>query len=198
MRRSVLVSSRRPRAERKNASFAPCGELGPRLAQVAGEPERRLLAERDDALLAALAAADVHELLLEVDVAEVEADGLGAAQPGGVDELDERAVPQRDRPVSLERLERALDLGGGGSVGQAARAARAEPRVGDALRAERVPEEGAHRRQLAADRRRGELPAAPRAAEPGDVVGEDADVDRVEAPCRAPRASAQNSPTSPP
>src|SRR4051812_45459204 len=48
----------------------------PCLAQIAGEPERRLLAERHNALFAALAAADVHELLLEVDVAEVEADGL--------------------------------------------------------------------------------------------------------------------------
>ena len=159
-------------------------ELGPRVAQVAAEPVRRLLAERHDALLAALAAADVHELLLEVDVAEVEADRLGAAEPGGVDELDERAVPQRDRAVALERLERALDLGGRGSVGQAPRASRREACVGHALRPERMPEEGAHGGQLAADRRRGELPAAvppPRAAEPGDVVGEDADVDRVEA-----------------
>ena len=43
-----------------------------------------------------------------------------------------------------------------------------------------MPEEGAHRGQLAADRGRRELPAASRAAEPGDVVGEHADVDRGE------------------
>src|SRR5690348_13002879 len=67
-------------------------EGGARLAEVAAEPDRRLLAERDDALLATLAAPDVDELLLEVDVSEVEAHGLGAPQPGGVDELDERAV----------------------------------------------------------------------------------------------------------
>jgi hypothetical protein len=58
----------------------------------------------------------VDELLLEVDVREVEAHRLGAAQPGGVDELDERAVPQRDRPFSFERVEGALDLRSRGSV----------------------------------------------------------------------------------
>ena len=51
---------------------------------------RRLLAERDDALLAALPA-DANVLLLEVDVAEVEADRFRASQPGRVDELDESA-----------------------------------------------------------------------------------------------------------
>ena len=95
-------------------------------------------------------------------------------------ELDESAVPQRDRPLALERLERALDVCGGGGVWQAPRAARAEARVGDAFGPERMPEEGAHRGQLAADRGRRELPAASRAAEPGDVVGEHADVDRSE------------------
>ena len=122
----------------------------------------------------------MHELLLEVDVAEVEAHRLGAAEAGRVDELHEGAVTQRDRALSLESLERALDLRGGGSVGQASRPPRREPGVGDALRPERVPEKSAHGGQLAADRGRGELAAAPTAAEPGDVVGEHADVDVVE------------------
>ena len=77
-------------------------ELRARVAEVAGEPVRRLLAERHRPLLAALAA-DVHLLLLEVDVGEIQADGLGAAEAGGVDELDERAVPDGDRPVVAER-----------------------------------------------------------------------------------------------
>ena len=86
------------------------GERGPRLVQVARHPVRRLLAERHDALLAALAVAHVDELLLEVDVGEIEPDGLGAAQAGGVDELDERAVAQRDRPFALERGELLVEL----------------------------------------------------------------------------------------
>src|SRR5437764_14623425 len=77
-------------------------ELGPRVAEVAGEPVLRFLAEWDDAILVAFAMADVHELLLEVDVAEIEADGLGAPEACGVDELDERAVPDRQRAVAVE------------------------------------------------------------------------------------------------
>ena len=48
-----------------------------------------LFAERDDALLAALPA-DVDELLLEVDVGERQVDRLLRAQPGRVDELEQR------------------------------------------------------------------------------------------------------------
>ena len=69
----------------------------PRLTQVAREPVGRLLAERDDAILAALAVADVDELLLEVDVGEIERDRLRAPQARRVDELDERAVAERER-----------------------------------------------------------------------------------------------------
>jgi hypothetical protein len=157
-----------------------CSRLSRARVERRAEPERRLFAEGHDALLAALGAADVYELLVEVDVGEVEPHRFCAAQAGGVDELDERAVSQRDRTVSLERLEHALDLGSGGGVGKAARAARREPGVGDAVRPERMPEKGTHRGQLAADRGRRELPSASRATEPGDVVGEDADVDVVE------------------
>ena len=164
----MLVSRRRPRAGEEERVVRAAGELGPRVAEVAREPVRRLLAERDDALFAALAVADVDELLLEVDVSEVEADGFGAAEAGGVDELDERAVPDRDRAVALERLEQLLDLGGGRRVGQAPRAAGREACVGDALRPERMAEEGAHGGELARDRRRRELP--PRRAPPSDAT----------------------------
>src|SRR5207248_8929915 len=92
----------------------------------------------------------------------------------------ERGSAARSAP-RLERLERALDVCGGGGVWQAPRAARAEARVGDAFGPECMPEEGPHGRQLAADRGGGKLPAASRAAEPGDVVGEDADVYCVQA-----------------
>ena len=105
-RRSVEVSSRRPRAERKSAFVGAARELGPRLAEVARDPVAGLLAERDDPLLRALALADVDVLLLEVDVAEVEPDGLGAAQAGRVDELEQRAVAERERLRPARRLPR--------------------------------------------------------------------------------------------
>ena len=52
--------------------------------------------------LRAFALAHVHELLLEVDVAQVEADRLRAAQARRVDELDERAVAEPERAVAVE------------------------------------------------------------------------------------------------
>ena len=83
-------------------------ELRARLVQVARDEVRRLLAERHDAVLRALAAAHVDELLLEVDVAEVESDRLGAAEPGRVDELDAARgfaarAPRRRRTTSTIR-----------------------------------------------------------------------------------------------
>ena len=78
-------------------------ELRACLVQVARDPMGGFLAERDDAVLAALAVAHVDELLLEVDVPEVEADRFGAAQAGRVDELDQRAVAARERLLAGER-----------------------------------------------------------------------------------------------
>src|SRR5712691_9602960 len=69
------------------------GEHRPPVAEVEAEPVRSLLAQRNDALLAALAA-DVHGFAVEVDVREVEAHRLVAAQAGRVDELDKGAVAE--------------------------------------------------------------------------------------------------------
>ena len=66
-------------------------ELGSPELEVTRDVECGLLAERHDTLLAALAA-HVHDLAVEVDVSEVERDGLGAAEPGRVEELEQRAV----------------------------------------------------------------------------------------------------------
>ena len=105
-----LVRVRREPAQRARVEPAAAGgeedgvlgalrQLRPAVAEVERRAGSGLLAERDGALLAALAA-DVEELLLEVDVLEVEADRLGAPQAGRVDELDERAVAQAERPLA--------------------------------------------------------------------------------------------------
>src|SRR5687768_8380771 len=73
-------------------------QLRPAILEVAAQPVRGLLAERDDAFLVAFAP-DAYGLLLEVDILEVEPDGLGAAQAGRVDELEERAVAERQGVV---------------------------------------------------------------------------------------------------
>jgi hypothetical protein len=112
---SVDVSSAAAR-ERKTRSRRRARARA-RLVQVAREQVGRLLAERHDPLLAALAA-DVELLAVEVDVGEVEPDRLRRAEARGVHELDERAVAQRERAVALERLERASTSAGFGVSGR--------------------------------------------------------------------------------
>src|SRR3954469_13331261 len=154
-------------------------ELWPRLAQVDRDSVRRLFAEWNDALLAALAA-HVDELLLEVDVGEVQVDRLLRAQAGRVDELDQGPVAEAQGAGPIESVERGVDVLGAGRVGKAPRPPRRERRVRDPLRPERVAQERANGRELSPDRRRRELPG-PRAPELGGVVGEGAYVDLVEA-----------------
>src|SRR5665213_91801 len=117
------------------------GEGGACFVQVARHPVRRLLAEWDDALLAALAVPDVDELLLEVDVCEVEADGFRAPQAGRVHELDEGAVPQVERPFALERGELLVEVGAARRLGKAPHATGRDARVGYPGGAEGVAQE---------------------------------------------------------
>src|SRR5207247_8235505 len=85
------------------------GQLRPSVLQIEPNPVRRFFAERDDALLVALAP-DANCLLLEVDVSEIEVDGLAAAQAGRVDELQQSAVAQGERFVTTQPLENGVDL----------------------------------------------------------------------------------------
>src|SRR2546421_6219798 len=163
-------------------------QLRPRVAEVDRPAVGGLLAQRHDPLLVALAP-DAEELLLEVDVDQVEVDGLLRAQAGGVDELHERAVPDGERPVARERLELAVDLLGPQRVRKATRPTRREGRVGHTLGAERVTQEGPYRSELAADRRRGKPPRS--ASQFRRVVGEAADVDVLEPRSALPQPGAE-------
>src|SRR5688572_28445190 len=93
------------------------GELRPAVLEVAPQPVGSLLAQRDDALLVALAA-HPHRLLLEVDVRQIEADCLSAAQASRVDELEQSAVPEPQRVVAFERAQDSIYLLGFGRVRQ--------------------------------------------------------------------------------
>ena len=79
----------------------------------------------------------MDELLVEVHVLEVEPDRLGAAQAGGVDELDEGAVPQAERAVALDAVEQLVHLVGLRRDRQPARPLGRERRIRDARRPER-------------------------------------------------------------
>src|SRR5262249_53955639 len=154
-----------PARGEKQRVLSPARKLRPSSVEVVREERRRLFAERDDAVLAALAFTHVHQALLEVDVAEVEPDRLGAAEAGGVDELDERAVAHCQRIVPCESVDDLLDLSNLWRVGQPAGTLRRETRVGHVLRPEGMPQQRAHGNELAPDRRRRETSAGPCAAE---------------------------------
>jgi len=64
----------------------------------------------------------VNGLALEVHVGKIEPDGLGASEPAGVKEFEERAVAKRERPVTLGELEQPVDLGSLPGLGGAPRA----------------------------------------------------------------------------
>jgi aminopeptidase len=117
-------------------------------------------------------------LLLEVDVLQVEADGLGAPQSARIDELHERAIPKRKRLVALERGERFVDLVCTRWIRQAPRAPRCERRIRHARGAEREAEEGAHRCDSPRDRCRRE--PTPRPTEVRGIGGQLADADVAE------------------
>src|SRR5699024_10521252 len=86
-----------PDGEEESVAGAAC-ELRTAVAQPARDAPGRLLAERDEPLLVTLPT-DVELLPVEVDVAEIEADGLGRPETARVDDLQQCGVAQRERAV---------------------------------------------------------------------------------------------------
>ena len=80
-----------------------------RLAQVAHQPGVRLLAERHQAFLAALAAR-AQGALGETDVHRLEVDQFAHSQAAGVHEFEHGTVAQPERRVGVGRGEQRLDL----------------------------------------------------------------------------------------
>src|SRR5437016_832129 len=131
-----------PAAHRQEErGLRPSREVRAGVVEVQRDEMRRLLPQRNDAILRALAGADVDELLLEVDVAEVEADRFGAPEPGRVDELHERAVAQPERRCGIEPVDDSVDLTRLRRLRKAPPALRGEARIGHGLRPEREAEE---------------------------------------------------------
>ena len=87
----------------------PACERRPPVAQPEPEAPRRFLAEWHEPFLAALAA-DVELLAVEVDVRQVQPDGLGGAKPARVDELEEGGVAQLDRVAAGDTVDGSLDV----------------------------------------------------------------------------------------
>src|SRR4051794_10461049 len=88
---------------------AQADERGPAARAVRAGRDDRLAADRDEALLRALAARTEHAGV-EVDVADLEPDRLRRAQPAGVHQLEQRAVAQRAGVGPPRRREQLRDL----------------------------------------------------------------------------------------
>ncbi len=84
-------------------------EHGPRVAGVTLEPVLRLLADRHQAILAALAGHPQHALT-QIDLIDREVDQLGHAQAGRVKQFEHRPVAQAERRVHVGRADQRLDL----------------------------------------------------------------------------------------
>src|SRR4029079_12461126 len=131
--------------------------------EIAAERLGCVAPDRHDALLAALAD-HADEAAVEVDTGALEPDGLGDAEAGPVEQLDERLVTQRAGLCSVRRGDQPLGFAGR----QRLRERPDAPRQADGgrrvvlARAEQllVAEEAARRGGTAGDRRRGEAVGA--------------------------------------
>ena len=170
-RRSVEVSSRRPRAERKSASLGAARELraAPRAGSArpsAPPPRRAARCGPSRPCRAGRARAPARSRRRR---------GRARRPRRCAGRPSRRARPARGCAARAGRRRRApsssaVDLGLLRRVGQPARAARRERDLGHARRAEREAQQRADGREPARDRRGRELAAGPGAAEVGRVL----------------------------
>ena len=174
MRNAPARVSAPPCALRKSSGRWRRSRCGRPRDEVAAERLGGLAADRDDPLLVSLADA-ADEAVVERDRRLLERDGLGDAEAGAVEELDERAVAEvarlragggldqalglarRERPRQLRPSAREVELGGRVVV------ALAEQLL--------VAEEGAQRRGAPRERRRREAGGAQLGEVALEVVG---------------------------
>ena len=128
-----LARHRRPQAGHEDlVAAAPCKQERARLGQIALQPVGGDLAERHQALLAALAHHAYHALI-DAHREDLQADQLGDAQACGVEHLQHAAVAQALRGVEPGRGEQGLDLGLAQGLGKALGRLRGVDRQGGVL-----------------------------------------------------------------
>src|SRR5262245_22380578 len=90
-------------AEKEPSGVSAPGQPWPDLCEVSLEPGRGLVAQRDQALLAALARAD-HVTGREIYVLGPQSQALGRPHPGGVKQLQHRPIAQSARAGQIRAL----------------------------------------------------------------------------------------------
>ena len=105
----ALPRHRRPASREKEVGRAPAVERGPTDLEVPHEPARGRLAERHEALLAALAR-DPENAVVHVHAVAGQTHDLRNAKPRSVEELEHRPIPQAEGTLRVGRLQERLDL----------------------------------------------------------------------------------------
>src|SRR5262249_46794818 len=123
-------------------------------------PERgdAALVHRAEALLPPLAE-DPHGAGAEIEIVHVQAAGLADAEPGSVEQLEQRSVPEPERPLlprHRQDRERLVDRKDAGKPGGKLRAADGPGGVGgDAAGGDQMAVQGSDRRERAGAAPRG-------------------------------------------
>src|SRR5262249_46180185 len=94
-----------PQAQEEPGRAAPPGEPRPHFVQITHRPVPCHASEGHEAFLPSLAEAG-QQADLEVDVARLEPGQLGDPQPGGVEGLEDRPVPDPERLRHVRRADR--------------------------------------------------------------------------------------------
>ncbi len=156
------------RVQEEVGSMAPV-EVRSAEREVAARGLRRRPPERDEPLLAALAD-HADDAGVEVDRGAGEPEGLRDAEPGAVEQLDERLVAHRPRRRPVRRIDEPLRLRGGERPRHGARPARAGDARGGVVAAypdqRQVAQVRADGREPPCDRRGG-APVGAHRGEPG-------------------------------
>ena len=123
--RHALVRLAAALGDEQEIAVAAAQNQRPGLLRIAPQPEGRLLAERHQPVLAALAADDAHHRIRKAEMHGLERHQFAHAQAAGVDEFEHGAVPQPERGFQVWRQQQGLDLGLAQGLGPARLLARA-------------------------------------------------------------------------
>ena len=141
----------------RSRALADADERRSSVLQVPFQPADRLLPERHQPFLAALAQ-DAHHTHVERDLRNRQADELGDAQARRVEGLQHRAIAQAEDSLRVRRGKQRLDFGFGEILRQAPRKFRradAQRRIGAQCALQQLQRiETPKRREPARDRRR--------------------------------------------
>jgi hypothetical protein len=98
------------RGQEQRGVVSAAGQLGPHIIAIFDDPSQRPLADRQHPVLLPLALADHDRAAIGIDVVELEVDQLEAADAGGLERLEYRAVADADQRREVRHRQHLLHL----------------------------------------------------------------------------------------